>query len=270
MAIFQSRRGALHYESVGAGRPIMLIHGFTNYGMSWTPQLAVLVHAGYQVILPDLHGHGASQPATVPCTVPDLAADMVELLDHLGAAPTVLCGLSPGGMVAQQMSIDRPHRVAGLIVANSRSSFSSPELAAIVDGWVAVFRQPDGPLRRLRAAWPMLVNDAFRDSSSGRAAFDAWARVLAGVPGSSLSHVAQGMTRFDLRGRLAAIRAPALLIGGEHDRLFAPEQTRAIADEIDGSACAVISGAGHLSCLDSSDQFNRLLVDFLAAHVPTA
>jgi pimeloyl-ACP methyl ester carboxylesterase len=78
------------------------------------------------------------------------------------------------------------------------------------------------------------------------------------------------MTRFDLRGRLGAIRAPALLIGGEHDRLFGPEPTREIANEIDGSACAVIPGAGHLSSLDSSDQFNRLLVDFLASRVAAA
>jgi pimeloyl-ACP methyl ester carboxylesterase len=133
MGIFESRRGALHYELLGAGRPIVLIHGFTNFGLSWSPQLSALVHAGYRVILPDLHGHGASQPATALCTVEDLATDMVALLDHLGAGPTVLCGLSLGGMVAQQMAIDRPDRVAAIIVANSRSSFSDPEHTAIVD-----------------------------------------------------------------------------------------------------------------------------------------
>jgi 3-oxoadipate enol-lactonase len=83
MAIFESRRGDLHYELFGAGRPIVLIHGFTNFGLSWSPQLSALVHAGYRVILPDLHGHGASQPATALCTVEDLATDMVALLDHL-------------------------------------------------------------------------------------------------------------------------------------------------------------------------------------------
>jgi 3-oxoadipate enol-lactonase len=74
------------------------------------------------------------------------------------------------------------------------------------------------------------------------------------------------MTRFDVRGRLATIRVPALLIGGEHDRLFSPDHTREIGNEMAGSTCAVISGAGHLSNLDSSDQFNRLLLDFLASH----
>ena len=266
MAIFESRRGALHYELLGAGRPIVLLHGFTNFGLSWSPQLSALVHAGYRVILPDLHGHGASQPATALCTVEDLATDMVALLDHLGAGPAVLCGLSLGGMVAQQIAIDRPDRVSAIIVANSRSSFSAPEHAAIVDNWIALLRQDNGPLERLRTTWPVLVNERFRNSSSGRAVFEVWARVLAGVPGSSLCHVARGMTRFDMRGRLATVRVPALLIGSEEDRLFSPDHTREIGNELAGSTCAVISGAGHLSNLDSSDQFNRLLLDFLASH----
>ena len=246
----------------------MLIHGFTNYGLSWAPQLAALVHSGYRVILPDLRGHGASSPATALCTVSDLAADMVGLLDHLGAGPVVLCGLSLGGMVALQMAVDQPNRVASIVVANSGASFSGPENTAIVDAWTELFLQEDGPLKRLRATWPTLVNDAFRESAQGRAAFNAWARVLATVQGLSLCHVAKGMTQFDLRGRLAAIRAPALVISGEHDCLFSPDQSREISGQIAGSRCSVISGASHLSSLDSSDQFNQLLLNFLAAHFP--
>ena len=97
MPIFQSDRGRLHYEELGAGRPILLIHGFTNYGLAWAPQLAALVHAGYRVILPDLHGHGASAPATSLCTVADLAADMVALLDTSpSAAQRCAASLSAG------------------------------------------------------------------------------------------------------------------------------------------------------------------------------
>jgi 3-oxoadipate enol-lactonase len=268
MAMFMSRRGGLHYESLGAGPAVVLLHGFTNYGLAWAPQLPALVPAGYRVILPDLHGHGASQPATAPCTVASLGADVAELLDHLGAGPAILCGLSLGGMVAQQMAVDHPGHVAGIIVANSRAAFSGPDMAAMVDGWVGLFQQENGPVRRLEATWPSLVNDAFRNSASGRAAFDAWSRVLARVSGTSLSHVARGMTEFDLRGRLASIGVPALVISGEHDRLFSPAAAQEIAREIAGSTHEMISGAGHISSLDSADRFNRLLLDFVAARFP--
>jgi 3-oxoadipate enol-lactonase len=268
MGIFQSGRRHLHYQDVGAGQPILLIHGFTNYGLSWAPQLAALVHSGYRVILPDLHGHGASSPATALCNVSELAADMVGLLDHLGAGPVALCGLSLGGMVALQMALDQPDRVAGIIVANSRSSFTGPEMTAMVDDWIALFLQEDGPLKRLHATWHALVNEEFRESAPGRAAFDAWAQVLRTVQGLSLCHVARGMSQFDLRGRLAAIRAPALVISGEHDRLFSPDLSCEISGQIAGSRCSMIPDAGHLSSLDSPDQFNQLLLDFLAAYFP--
>jgi 3-oxoadipate enol-lactonase len=267
MPIFQSVRGYLHYEEVGTGRPVVLLHGFTNFGLCWAPQLASLVHAGYRVILPDLHGHGRSQPATTLTTVPDLAADVAALLDHLGVQRVMLCGLSLGGMIAQQMAIDQPARVTSLIVVNSRSSFTGPAMTAMVDSWIALFREENGPLKRLQTTWPALVNEAFRESPSGRAAFEAWAQVLAAVPGSSLCHVARGMAQFDLRGRLAAIRSPVLVIGAEQDRLFSPDEGRKIADEIAGSVYVLISGAGHLSNLDSADQFNRLLLDFLSRDI---
>jgi 3-oxoadipate enol-lactonase len=268
MGIFQAKQHRLHYEDLGAGRPIVLIHGFTNYGLSWTPQLAALVHAGYRVVLPDLRGHGASAPATAPCTVTDLGRDLIELLDHLDVRSAALCGLSLGGMIGLQIAVDRPDRVAALMVANSRSSFSDPEATALVKGWTDLFSQQDGPLKRLHATWPMLVNESFRQSAAGRAALEAWARVTATVAGSSLSFVARGMNEFDLRARLGQVRAPVLVVSGEHDRLFSADQAKEIAEAIPGSSYAMIPGAGHLSSIDTPDQFNRLLLDFLAAHFP--
>jgi pimeloyl-ACP methyl ester carboxylesterase len=99
MPFFQSRGMKLHYETAGSGRPILMIHGFTNHGMVWTQQITDLIHAGYRVILPDLAGHGLSQVAEKTTTVDDLTLDMVNLLDHLGVGQTSVCGLSLGGMV---------------------------------------------------------------------------------------------------------------------------------------------------------------------------
>jgi 3-oxoadipate enol-lactonase len=268
MAIFKSQRGALHYETIGEGRPILLVHGFTNHGLAWSGQFAPLVHAGYQVIVPDLHGHGTSAAATALSTVADLSADMTALLGHLGVGATIVCGLSLGGMIAQQMAVDHPPHVAGIVVANSRASFNGAEAASIVEGWTALFMQEDGPVKRLRATWPALVNASFQNSAAGRAAFDAWSEILSGVSGASLSHVARGMTKFDMGARLGDIRVPSLVISGEHDRLFSVAHAQEIADGIPDASHATIEGAGHISSLDSADRFNRLLLDFLAAHCP--
>lgn len=265
MAFIYSHRGRLHYESIGEGKPIVLIHGFTNFGLSWAQQVPLLVHSGYRVILPDLYGHGLSQPAEQVTTVSDLAEGILALLDHLSVERTVICGLSLGGMVAQQLAIDWPARVEALIIANSRATFAEPALIEAVAGWIKLFEQPDGPRKRLQSTWANMLNESFRQSAAGRATFAAWSQALSEVPGSSLANVARGMNLFDVRHRLGSVRAPALVISGGHDKLFTPEQSREIAEGIPGAEFQLIPDAAHISSLDSPDQFNALLLGFLQA-----
>jgi 3-oxoadipate enol-lactonase len=265
MPFYDSDKRRLNFETIGTGKPIVLIHGFTNYGLVWTPQLSSLVHRGYQVILPDLAGHGRSEPATAPTTVRDFARDIGALMDRLQIERATLCGLSLGAMVAQQMAIEQPGRVDGLILANSRATFADARYEGVIAGWIQLFEQPDGPRKRLQSVWPIMLNEAFRASTAGRATLAAWSDVLGAIPGTSLSNVARGMTSFDLRDRLREIRVPTLVIAGEQDKLFPPAETREIADGIPGARFEVITGAGHLSSLDSADAFNALLCAFVEA-----
>jgi 3-oxoadipate enol-lactonase len=263
MPFYDSDQRRLNFDTIGTGKPIILIHGFTNYGLVWTPQLSSLVHRGYQVILPDLAGHGRSAPATAATTVRDFTRDICALMDSLQLQRATLCGLSLGGMVAQQMAIEHPDRVDGLIVANTRATFAEARYEGVIAGWIQLFEQPDGPRKRLQSVWPIMLNEAFRASAAGRATLAAWSDVLGSVPGSSLSNVARGMVAFDLRDRLREIQAPTLVIAGEQDKLFPPAESREISDGIAGARFAVIPGAGHLSSLDSADAFNALLCEFV-------
>jgi 3-oxoadipate enol-lactonase len=268
MAYFNSGSRRLHYEALGEGTPIVLVHGFTNFGLSWMQQLPLLVHSGYRVIVPDLYGHGLSQRAAGVASVETLAADMVALLDHLSLDRAIVCGLSLGGMVAQQLALDYPQRVSALVIANSRAKFSDPHLKTVVEGWIATFEKPQGPELRLQATWPALLSERFRDSPTGEAALAIWTLLARGNSGASLSNVALGMLSFDVLERLGAIRVPTLVISGEHDKLFPPAQAKEVADGIPGATFHVIPGAAHISCLDSPAAFNRLLADFLAAVAP--
>jgi 3-oxoadipate enol-lactonase len=253
----------LHYVISGAGHPVVLIHGFTNAGMAWMQQVAVLTFAGYQVVVPDLCGHGLSDAATDITTVDDLAGDLIALLDHLEIDCATICGLSLGGMVAMQLALDHPQRVDRLIIANSQASFAMPELGPVVDGWLVMFAQPDGPLMRFQATWPVMLNAAFRDSAAGRAAHDSWCRLAQRTGGASLSHVALGMRKFDVRDRLGQIAQPTLVIAGGEDKLFPLPSVRAISDAIPNARFELIAEAAHISSLDSPDAFNRLLLSAL-------
>lgn len=265
MGFFQSRGQRLHYEIHGDGAPVLLIHGFTNHGLAWAPQLSSLIYSGRRAIVPDLAGHGLSQPATTVTSVANLAGDMIALLDHLGIERAVACGLSLGGMVAQQMAVDHAERVSAIIVADSRPSADTPEQVRMVESWVELFERPDGPRRRLESTWPLLVNEAFRTSASGKATFAAWQMVLSRIPGASLSNVARGMRLFNVEKHLPGLRLPTLVIAGEEDRLIPSAASRLTADLVPGARFAVIPGGGHISSLDSPAEFNQLLLGFLAS-----
>jgi len=255
----------LHYAVLGEGRPVALVHGFTNAGLSWMHQMAALAFSGYQVIVPDLRGHGLSQPAEGKTTVADLTSDLIALLDHLQVGHTAVCGLSLGGMIAQQAALDHPERIGPVVVANSRATFATPELVATVENWIGLFAEPQGPLKRFQASWPNMLNAEFRDSGAGRATFENWSRLAARVDAASLLNVARGMREFDVLGRLAEIRQPTLVIAGGQDKLFPANQAREVADGIAGARFEMIPEAAHISCLDSAARFNALLLDFLDA-----
>ena len=265
MPFFSSRGQKLHYEVLGDGCPLVLLHGVTNYGMVWTPQLSRFLYEGYKVIIPDLAGHGMSQPVEAKTTVPELATDLAALLDEVEEPQAAICGLSLGGMVAQQFACDYPARATALIIANSRPNANTPEQIRAVEGWVEILSQPNGPQRRLEAVWPRLVSAQFGRTDVGHQTFREWHRVASGLSGSSLINVALGFTEFDVRHHLPRLRVPSLIIAGEFDQIIPAEVSRQSADLIKHAQFSVISGAGHISNVDSAEAFALLCTGFLAA-----
>src|SRR5258707_13382834 len=76
----------IEFDVAGAGRPVVLLHGFPDTGRLWRNQVPALVEAGFQVIVPDLRGYGRSdKPTEVDAYImPLLARDVVGILDTLG------------------------------------------------------------------------------------------------------------------------------------------------------------------------------------------
>lgn len=263
MAFFESRGLRQHYEVVGSGQPILMIHGFTNHGMVWAEQITDLVHAGFRVIMPDLAGHGQSQPVERPTTVDELTLDMLNLLDHLSIDKTIVCGLSLGGRIAQYLAIDHPERLSAIVVANSCADNAAPGVAAARNSWIEMFEKPNGPLLRMQMVWPQMLNERYRASPTADAVLANWKRINGKIPGSSFANIARGGQNFKSSDRLKDVKLPCLVISGEFDSLFPPAMCKEIADLIPGAKFSVIPGACHLSSLDSPKEFNELLLSFV-------
>lgn len=265
MAFYQACGRSNYVMSFGEGRPVLLLHGISNSGRAWAPQIPPLVEAGYRVIVPDHAGHGASARLNAAIAVDDLVDDVEQLLDHLEVDTLDVVGLSLGGMIAMAMALRRPARIGRLVVANSFDKTATAEFRAMAQGWARTFEQPHGPVNRLEHTWPSLVSPAFVASAQGLQTWQVWHAIAATTDGASLAHVARGITNFDVSDRLEMLTMPVLFIAGSLDTMSPPALSRAMAERVPDGNYACIEGAAHLSNVDSAEAFSALMMSFLDA-----
>lgn len=119
----------LYYETHGAGRPLLLLHGGLGSGEMFGPILPALSER-HLVIAPDLQGHGRTADIDRPLDVRLMADDIAALIDHLSLDAPDVVGFSLGGGVALQTAIKYPSRVRRLVAvsANVRREAIYPEM----------------------------------------------------------------------------------------------------------------------------------------------
>ncbi len=237
----------LNYAVSGTGpRTIVLTHGLAASGAIWSAQVPALVER-YRVVTWDLRGHGASAPNDASCGLPDLAADLRQVLDASGTERAVVLGHSAGGVVAMQCALDYPARVAGLVLVgtasecNARARQFYDDLAAL-----AAERGMEPVYKRLG-----VTAEQAREAPTDAATFAHVARAMASLNAAPLT------------ARLAEIRCPAQMIVGDKDFLGAGGSVilhRNIAD----SRLAIVPDRGHGIFVEDPAGFNALLLEFVA------
>lgn len=218
--------------------PLLLIHGTPLDLAAWNPLVPLLTAEGRRVIRYDLRGHGSAAGCHVPATFAELALDAVALLDALGVGRAHVVGHSFGGEIAQEVAIDHPDRVAGLVVVCSRTS-PFPPFAAAADaidagGAEAVDRQ---------AMERWFTSEALADEGPGVAyARDALARSHPDAMAAAFRLIAD----FDASSEIASFTGPASWIAAERDLVGTPEEMGAAADLCANGHLEVVPGVGHM------------------------
>ena len=112
----------LSYDRHGEGKPLVWLHGGMGHGPDWRFIFSTQP-AGYQLIAPDLRGHGRSTGARATYSFRQSALDVMGLLDHLGIGPVKLVGLSGGGITALHLATLDPGRVEAMVVISAPPRF---------------------------------------------------------------------------------------------------------------------------------------------------
>jgi pimeloyl-ACP methyl ester carboxylesterase len=112
----------MYYELHGGGQPLVLLHGFGRSGAVWRPFVADFSEH-YQLIIPDLRGHGRSTNPSKNFTHRQSALDVFALLDALHIDQFRAVGISTGGMTLLHMATSQPRRVESMVLVGATSYF---------------------------------------------------------------------------------------------------------------------------------------------------
>jgi len=104
----------LAFETVGEGTPVVILHGLFGSGRNWAPIAQALAHK-HRFYLPDARNHGAS-PWAQTMSYPEMALDVLELIDREQLLRPIVIGHSMGGKTAMALALEHPQAIAGVAV----------------------------------------------------------------------------------------------------------------------------------------------------------
>jgi pimeloyl-ACP methyl ester carboxylesterase len=263
---------SVHYEDVGSGQPVVLIHGFPLSGRSWERQVPPLLHAGFRVITYDRRGFGQSSQPSVGYEYDTFAEDLHVLLTALDLRDVVLAGFSMGGgEVARYLGAYGSDRVSAATFISSVPPFllATPQSPNGLDQ--SVFEDIQSAIAADRFAYLTAFFEDFYNLDvflgtriSEETVRDSWNVAAAASPiGTWLCPPAW---HTDFRDDLGNIDVPTLVVHGTADRVLPIEATGARTHEmVSDSRFVVLDGAPHGCLWTHAEEVNRALLEFVGA-----
>lgn len=242
----------------GHGEPVVLLHAWGETHRSFD-RLIPLLPPTLRLVVPDQRGVGESTKPAGGYSLHDGGEDVVAMLDALGLEACWLVGTSSGGYLAQQVAVEHPDRVRGLVLIGAPSSLYQPMPVALAD-LLASFHDPvtRNDIQALNGVLPLrsAVPDAFLE--------DQLISALS-IPRAVWVAVAEGLFGAEPPIQRASIAVPTLILWGAEDRVLPAEQPHELVAAIDGSHLEIYEDTGHLVLWERPD---RVAAD-LTAYITT-
>jgi 3-oxoadipate enol-lactonase len=253
-------KAKIAWERRGEGAPLVLVHGLGYARWGWEP-VADLLAERYDVILLDNRGIGQSDAPPGPYTVSELADDVARVLDEAGVERAHVLGTSLGGMVAQELALDRHERVDRLVlVCTTPGGANAAPMPAVTTALMA-----EAPTLE-----PLVALRRFVENALAPGARDGLVeRILehrirtAQPPAAWLAQAAAGQG-FDAWDRLPELAASTLVLHGTEDVVVDPGNARLLASRIPDARLEWFEGCGHLLFWEQPERFAEVVGEFLA------
>jgi pimeloyl-ACP methyl ester carboxylesterase len=239
-------------EERGAGRPLLLLHGWGVSSELFDPILDAL-QQGRRLIVPDLPGFGATPQPDIPWSVHDYAAWCIALLDRLGVQTCDLIGHSNGGRIGIVMAATYPGRIERMVLAGSAGIRQRQTLR----GTMRTRSYKTLRMVERSGLLPKAVRQAARRRAEQRGSADY--RAVSGVMRGTLVRIVNE----DLTPILPNLHLPVLLIWGDADTETPIADGQLMERLIPDAGLVVFEGAGHYAYLEQAARFCRIVEVFL-------
>jgi pimeloyl-ACP methyl ester carboxylesterase len=264
----------VRYRRAGTGEAIVLIHGLAGSSLTWREVMPTLAKK-YDVIAPDLLGHGESAKPMGDYSLGAMASGLRDLLAILDVERATIVGQSFGGGVAMQLAYQHPELCDRLVLVGSGGlgrevswilrlcSLPGAEqlMPLIFPRPVAGIGDAIGGFLHDRGMRAPLVGEMWRAYSSlaGAENRKAFVRTMRGVIEPS-GQTVSALDRLYLAGNL-----PTLIVWGDRDAIIPVDHAHAAHEAIPGSRLEILDGVGHFPHAEDPERFTEVMCDFMAS-----
>lgn len=259
---FTTNDGAkIYWDEQGQGEPLLLIMGLGYPSYAWYRTRPVLAER-YRTIAFDNRGVGQSDRPAGPYPIALMASDAAAVLDAAGVESAHVFGISMGGMIAQEFTLQYPRRVRSLILGCTAAGGpyavrAEPEVTQMVMARATMTRE-----EAAKAALPFIYhpNTPQQLIEQDMKVREPWFPHPEGY-----SAQLQGILAWEAYSRINQIAVPTLVIHGESDRLVPAGNSKLIAEKIPGARLVLLPHASHIFTTDQYEAAHQAIVEFLAS-----
>jgi len=249
----------VHYAEQGdrEGEAIIFLHAYVDSWFSYSRMLPLL-SPSYHAFALDQRGHGDSDKPQCCYAEDDYAADVDAFMDALGIEEATLVGDSSGGMIAQRVALDYPHRVSRLVLMGSPTTLLNNEAVMEAGEQMRALEDPISPefVRQFHMSTiHHPVPEAFLStalSETLKVPARVWRGYMEGV-----------VLTVDDTARLGEIEAPTLILWGERDAILGREEQEWRSGAIPDATLKVYPDTGHAVAFERPEWVVRDLEAFM-------
>lgn len=256
----------LHYETHGAGEPLVLIPGFASGAWNWFRQIGELSN-DFKVITFDPRGIGKSK-AENETDLDDLsmkvfADDVISILNDLDIEKATVLGASFGGFVAQKFALVFPDRLNKLILACTSfggENHVAPDLEVLLS--FAATDEMNTSERIRKFMIPAFTPDFARENAE---IVEEVCRLRENsvVPEKVYKAQLTAATTFDYKDRVTEIKNETLIITGDKDKVVPMQNSVNLAEQMPNARLEIIKNGSHLFFVENAEEFNRQIINFI-------